>query len=882
MTILSAVVQGLASAVAEGLVKALMKKPDCNFEEELQSMNRRLVDIKGLLEKNENCDEPAVKATLAAFRDVMYEADDILTDCLIRQEDQKKRHLCNLSLFNVFSGNSQAAARKIQDLNRGIDDTKNILGKHLTAGGSSGLHGGDTEELRRYYEQSDEIFGIGDQVEKLKGWIICKGSDEKSDYKLEKIVIVGMGGLGKTTIADVIFNDSDVMKHFDRNIKVVVSHFTEEDVGRSILEKLGEKSGEQPSELGGHIADEMLNQIISRLEQESCLIILDDIWDNDHFAWWKNKFFPRLSNSTLKKTCIIVTTRDHGVASKIGVHEDRVHEPPFLEENDGLLLFSKYALASIDVKNESRRKIFEEEGKKIVAKCGGLPLAIKTIGALLGSEPNSSLAGWKRIWESFREPISQKENIVMNSLELSYKALPLPLKQCLLYFSVFPEDYKVQAERLVHWWIGEGLVQGTKSKTATEMGFEHLSKLVSRCLVEAVERRGYDGAVYSCKMHDMVRDFTLLKAKDEQICSFDQNRQHFSDHSRWWGLISATEAKSFKASSKLRALLLMFGDQAIIDINLGSFHSLRALDLSNNDLDSNALKDLFKLIISLERLAYLNLSGAKGLKEIPKSISKLRVLQLLVLNGCVNLSKLSPSVTDLKRLLVLDLESCGLKYLPHGLGTLCKLQELSGFCLERPPLFRNSCSLHELGELSELRVLRMQLSEDSKVRNEDSAVISKLKKLKVLAIDFNKGQWKEDTMFQMLDKLSPPSELKELSLRHYYHNNLPKWFSPEHLCNLEYLCMEDGHMTDISTDACTSWKVEGLRLKVVPLLKMEWYELIEKKMPILRYAEVSGCYGLANFPYPMDDINVQAIWRRSKRPEISDLHQDTTPQTQNN
>lgn len=253
------------------------------------------------------------------------------------------------------------------------------------------------------------------------------------------------------------------------------------------------------------------------------------------------------------------------------------------------------------------------------------------------------------------------ESSVMASLQLSYDELPVSLKQCLLCFSMYPEDSEIWAEQLAHWWVGEGFVEGKGSRTAMELALDYLSELISRCLVEAVQQRGYDGRVYSCKMHDLVRDLTIKIAR-EAFCNFDeQGRQpQLSAQSRRLSLTCETDVKALTRKSKLRALLIMTSSPLQLNGNTGLFaiKSLRILDFSLNRLENVSMDDLLIWISSLERLAYLNLRGVSAVKELPYSIGKLHNLQLLVLSGCNNLQKLPSSITALQKLTVLDIGYC--------------------------------------------------------------------------------------------------------------------------------------------------------------------------------------------------------------------------------
>ncbi|KAF2290792.1 hypothetical protein GH714_015478 [Hevea brasiliensis] len=242
------------------------------------------------------------------------------------------------------------------------------------------------------------------------------------------------------------------------------------------------------------------------LEGKRFLIVMDDVWSSD-VNWWRGIFegLPKGNGS-----CIIITTRIKEVAIMMGVSEARIHRPKFLSEDDGWLLFRKIAFAASG--GDCRYPELEQVGKEIVSKCKGLPLAIKAIGGLLLYK--SHYNEWRRIAKNFRDELAENDDSVMASLQLSYDELPTHLKSCFLSFSLYPEDCVIAKEQLVHWWIGEGFVPVRNGRSAIEAGEGCFSGLTNRCLVEVVDKT-YNGIIYTCKIHDMVRDLVIKMAEDD-------------------------------------------------------------------------------------------------------------------------------------------------------------------------------------------------------------------------------------------------------------------------------------------------------------------------------------------------------------------------------
>ncbi|KAL0907875.1 hypothetical protein M5K25_022324 [Dendrobium thyrsiflorum] len=318
-----------------------------------------------------------------------------------------------------------------------------------------------------------------------------------SHSEMENIIIpiVGMGGVGKTTLAQLIYNDPVVCQHFSPKVWVCVSEqfdvlrITKEIVS-SIVDSSKYNDNNNLNYLQCKLKDALLNK--------KFLLILDDVW-NERADIWEALRAPFSSTRVGK---IIITTRSMSVACIM-----KTVSPLQLECLHGekpWLLFQRHAFNGWEIDQQLN---FEQLGREIVKKCGGLPLALKVIGGFLQNEFKEQT--WKGV---LNNNLWDPDEIILSTLRISYNYLPSYLKPCFLYASLFPKDYDFEKLELIRMWIDQGYIQHTERKSLWEdIAVEYFEDLVRRSLFQCSKHKRF-------VLHDTVHDLAQSMARNE-ICS---------------------------------------------------------------------------------------------------------------------------------------------------------------------------------------------------------------------------------------------------------------------------------------------------------------------------------------------------------------------------
>eukprot|EP00261_Vitis_vinifera_P032016 XP_019073259.1 PREDICTED: putative disease resistance RPP13-like protein 1 isoform X4 [Vitis vinifera] len=801
----------LLSASLQVLFERLASPELINFirrrnlsDELLSELKRKLVVVLNVLDDAEvkQFSNPNVKEWLVHVKGAVYDAEDLLDEiatdalrCKMEAADSQTGGTLKAWKWNKFSASVKTpfAIKSMESRVRGMIDLLEKIalekvGLGLAEGGGEKRSPRPRSPISTSLEDDSIVVGRDEIQKEMVEWLL---SDNTTGDKMGVMSIVGMGGSGKTTLARRLYNDEEVKKHFDLQAWVCVStEFLLIKLTKTILEEI-----RSPPTSADNLNLLQL-QLKEQLSNKKFLLVLDDVWnlnprDEGYMELSDREGWERLRTPLLaaaEGSKIVVTSRNKSVAEAMKAAP--THDLGKLSSEDSWSLFKKHAFGDRD---PNAFLELERIGRQIVDKCQGLPLAVKALGCLLYSKDE------KMEWDDvLRSEIwhPQRGSEILPSLILSYHHLSLPLKHCFAYCSIFPQDHQFNKEKLILLWMAEGLLhpQQNEGRRMEEIGESYFDELLAKSFFQkSIGRKG------SCfVMHDLIHelaqhvsgDFCARVEDDDKLPKVSEKAHHFLYFNSDYSYLVAF--KNFEAMTKAKSLRTFLGvkptehypsytlSKRVLQDILPKMWCLRVLSLCAYEIT-----DLPKSIGNLKHLRYLDLSFTR-IKKLPESVCCLCNLQTMMLGGCSRLDELPSKMGKLIYLRYLDIDGCNSlrEMSSHGIDRLKNLQRLTQFNVGQ----NNGLRIGELGELSEIRG-KLHISNMENVVSVDDASRANMKDksyLDELIFDWCTSGVTQSgaTTHDILNKLQPHPNLKQLSIKHYPGEGFPNWLGDPSVLNL--------------------------------------------------------------------------------------------------
>ncbi|WKA02330.1 hypothetical protein VitviT2T_020533 [Vitis vinifera] len=684
--------------------------------------------------------------------------------------------------------------------------------------------------------------------------------DEPIETNVSVVSIVAMGGMGKTTLARLVYDHPETAKHFDLKAWVCVSdQFDAVRITKTILNSVSTSQSNTDS-LDFHQIQDKLGE---ELKGKKFLLVLDDMW-NDNYNDWRCLQSPFLSGSRGSK--IIVTTRSKKVAN-IMEGDKNLHELQNLSDNECWSVFKKHAFGNSNIDEHSNLALI---GKEIVKKCGGLPLAATALGSLLRHEQREH--EWNVILTSKIWDLPSDKCGILPALRLSYNHLPSPLKRCFSYCAIFPKDYEFDKRELIRLWMAESLIQHLECHRQQieieDLGANYFQELLSRSFFQPSSSNKSQFV-----MHDLVND--LAKFVGGEICfSLEKNlegnqQQTISKKARHSSFIRDRydifkKFEAFYGMENLRTFIALPIDplwdynwlsNKVLEGLMPKLRRLRVLLLSGY-----RISEIPSSVGDLKHLRYLNLSRTK-VKRLPDSLGNLHNLETLILSNCRKLIRLPLSIGNLNNLRHLDVTNTNLEEMPPRICKLKGLQVLSNFIVGKD----NGLNVKELRNMPQLQggLCISKLENVANVQDARDASLNKKQKLEELTIEWSAGlndSHNARNQKDVLDSLQPHFNLNKLKIEYYGGPEFPPWIG-----DVSFSKMVDVNLVNCRN--CTSLPCLGW----LPMLKHVRIEGLKEVKIVGR--EFYGETCLPNKPFPsLESLSFSAMsqWEDWESPSLSE------------
>ncbi|XP_020421027.1 putative disease resistance protein RGA3 isoform X1 [Prunus persica] len=737
------------------------------FQEEVRKLRESLLLTEAMLRDAGQLKEvgaEAVQIWVNKLEDIAHDADDVLDDYgyeLLRREVEVQDQMTK-KVLNFFSHHNPIAfrwkmGRKIEKINASLVTLKNdaasigLVGRDPNATSSHEIVV-DRETVSIFKQDEKNIVGREKLVSEIVTTLI-NSSNTQENENLPAMAIVGMAGLGKTTLAKCVYHEDEIGRRFTEKIwKCVSIPFEVKSILSKILEHL------KPEKARMQDKDAIIKHLQEDLKGKRYLLVLDDVWNEDSEKW-NDLMSCLLSVKDTQGSKIIVTTRSVRVAKIVHTLSSKWCDLEKLSDNQCWDILKDRAFP-----NESAPTLNEEEekiGRDIAKKCGGIPLVAKVLGGMMRSK---EIDGWRVIQESTIWNLPEEEKRISSVLKLSFDELKSPtLKQCFACCSMFIKDSEIEHDDLIQLWMAQGLLHPSPNNSDLEMeevGNQYFNILLENSFFQdLVTLDHHSSTITTCKMHDLVHDLAEDVSKSKTKDSNEIRRVPQISNIKLEGIPKGIV-------HKVRS---MFVGEVFGNI-LPKFKGLRVLKLQGDFID-----ELPNSIGKLKHLRYLDIS-ATNIKKLPQSIGKLYNLQTLrmrylrfedpkELQNLINLRHIYFAVYY------------GDESYPVGVGRLNNLRSLSFFIVGK----ERGRGIKELGGLKHLKG-QLSIYDLEHVRDGEEAKESKLAEktnIRRLKLEWSADEYRRSRVIandrNVLEGLKPHSALESLEIRNFSGETFPPW-----------------------------------------------------------------------------------------------------------
>ncbi|XP_073002105.1 putative disease resistance protein RGA1 [Typha latifolia] len=869
-----------ASSIIRNLITSLISyikedqfKRQLGLKAELKRLEKALPKIQAVMDavdsghiKEEN---PELASWLWQFRDAVDEAEDFIDEMDYYQLEEeikgKKGKVSHAAsrLKTIFERavRKDTTLERLKNIVKGLDEVAADVGHFVHLVGKlkhkqpSNTSNRDTSSL---LPVEHKVVGRDDEKDNIINKLLSFSSASvRRNFSI--LPIVGVGGIGKTTLAQFVYNDERIEKHFSQRIWVCVSNnFDVLSLTKKIYGFVVDRKHTTDN------LDLLQREILKSLKSKKVLLVLDDVWNDDRESW--GKLLAPFS-SVEGGSMILLTTRMEKVAKIM----TGTMEPIFLRglsDEDYWDFFKDCAFGDEDPKNYNK---LQDIGKKIVEKLKRSPLAAKTVGGILRN--NLDDEHWEDILNSEIWELEQSQNDIMPALRLSYQHLSSHLKPCFRFCSIFHQDYEFDKEQIIYMWMALGLVRKPMkgNRRPEDIGHEYFDDLVKKSFFDC--KMNYVGERYV--MHDLLHELAEFVSQGECFRTDESSGPKSIPTSIRHLSINNSVALPIPEIIKLKNLrtLLINSDSSEDDILkvLKGLKSLCILVVGN----FNIIDDCISSLIHLRYLANHDIS------HVPKSVNNLYHLRFLYYHDSFlrDFSDLPvDSIDNLINLRILSTPNTR-RGKTSGIGRLTSLQILEKFIVAV-----NGNNFLELKNLQELRELVIEsLKNVSRVEDIFEANLKKKEHIQKLTLDWTEGYDESsrspEVDEQVLDTVEPHSNLKKLRIECYMGRRSPHWMSPQSLslsklvsiqlwkCDgwkdlsplgqLPYLAslqLSDmrslksvGSAPNKGTEVCVFPSLKLLSIEFMPALE-EFYGGATQWLPCLKTLDVFYCPKLRVFP----------------------------------